>query len=182
VRMIVDAAQLRAAEGMTFNGSAETDGRFWIFGGKGNDNITGGAGNDTIQAGLGKDYMNGGAGADVFTFKSAAESTGVNYDTIDGFVFGTDTLDLPGTHDSYEVVSGGLLSTATFDTDLATAMAATLGANEAVLFTATVGDLAGRLFLVVDQNGTDGYQSGEDFVIELANTSLPVGPIPDFIV
>jgi hypothetical protein len=42
--------------------------------------------------------------------------------------------------------------------------------------------MAGRLFLIVDQNGTAGYQAGEDFVIELAGTAPPVGPVPDFIV
>ncbi|HEY0111669.1 MAG TPA: bluetail domain-containing putative surface protein, partial [Allosphingosinicella sp.] len=76
----------------------------------------------------------------------------------------------------------GSLSTASFDSDLEAAMNGTLDASEAVLFTANSGDLAGRLFLVVDENGTAGYQAGEDYVIELANTPVPMQPVSDFIV
>lgn len=56
-----------------------------------------------------------------------------------------------------------------------------LTAGHAVFFTPDSGSLAGQLFLVVDGNGTAGYQAGQDFVILLANASVP-GIIPDFIV
>ncbi|HEX8512087.1 MAG TPA: Ig-like domain-containing protein, partial [Allosphingosinicella sp.] len=180
-RLVVDAGQLTANETLTFNGSAESDGFFWIAGGAGNDSLTGGSGDDLLIGAGGKDYLKGGAGADVYRFRSASESTSVGYDQIDGFVFGTDTLDLPGTHDSYQIVNGGALSTATFDSDLTAAMSSVLDADEAVFFTASTGDLAGRLFLVVDQDGIAGYQAGSDYVIEFLNTTLPVGPMPDFI-
>jgi predicted extracellular nuclease len=62
----VQATQLAAGQGLTFNGSAETDGRFMIFGGQGNDNLTGGAGNDGFYFGPGGftsgDIVNGGGG------------------------------------------------------------------------------------------------------------------------
>jgi Ca2+-binding RTX toxin-like protein len=182
VRAIVDAGQLHASETLTFDGSAETDGSFRIFGGKGADSLTGSQGADIILGGLGKDRLDGQGGADVFAYRGAADSTSTGFDTIQGFVFGSDSIDLAGTHDAYEVKTGGPLREASFDADLAAAMAGTLDAMEAVLFTADQGDMAGRLFLIVDQNGTAGYQAGEDFVIELAGTAPPLGPVPDFIV
>jgi hypothetical protein len=123
----------------------------------------------------GRDVLEGRAGADTFVYRSAADSTSLAHDRIVGFVFGEDLIDLPGSHDAFEVKSGGALSLASFDEDLAAAMAGTLEAMEAVLFTADAGDLAGRLFLIVDQNGAAGYQAGEDFVIELAGTAARSG-------
>jgi hypothetical protein len=35
------------------------------------------------------------------------------------------------------------------------------------LFTATTGTLAGQTFLVIDENGTAGYQAGADLVIDV---------------
>ena len=180
VLMTVDAGQLTVGEHLTFDGSAETDGSFRIFGGAGADSLIGSSNGDIMFGALGKDYLKGGAGADAYSYRSAADSTSTGYDTIDGFEFGVDTLDLPGVHDSYGH-SAGSVSTATFDADVAAASAGLLGSHS--LFLDVVGgDLAGKLFLVVDQNGISGYQAGEDFVIELANTIVPPPPISDFIV
>jgi serralysin len=66
-RLTVDANRLRAGEDFTFNGSAETDGEFFLIGGGGVDTLTGGAKNDTFlfgennQFGAG-DTVNGGSG------------------------------------------------------------------------------------------------------------------------
>jgi len=69
-------------------------------------------------------------------------------------------------------VTSGKLSTATFNSDLAADLGATkLGADHAVLFTASKGDLAGDTFLVVDLNGTAGYQAGQDLVIRLTGAT-----------
>jgi hypothetical protein len=183
VQMTVDAGQLRSTEALVFNGAAESDGTFKIFGGAGADSLTGSGGADIIFGALGKDYLKGGGGADSYSYRSAADSTSTGYDVIDGFVFGSDMIDLPGTHDSFETLNSGALSTASFDSDLGAAMGPVLGAGEAVLFTASSGDLSGHLFLVVDQNGVAGYQAGEDFVIEFVNTTVPpAGSIPDFLV
>jgi serralysin len=182
VQMTIDAGQLRSTEHLTFNGSSETDGTFRIFGGAGNDSLNGGSGADIIFGALGKDYLKGGGGADAYSYRSAADSTGSGFDVIDGFVVGSDVLDLPGIHDSVERLNSGPLNTSTFDADLGTAMSSVLGVGEAVFFTASSGDMANRLFLIVDQNGVAGYQSGEDFVIEFVNTSLPPAGIPDFMV
>jgi Ca2+-binding RTX toxin-like protein len=63
----VQATQLAAGQNLHFNGAAETDGSFMIFGGHGDDNLTGGAGDDGFYFGpggySGSDVINGGAGA-----------------------------------------------------------------------------------------------------------------------
>ncbi|MEA3060543.1 MAG: hypothetical protein QOJ94_324, partial [Sphingomonadales bacterium] len=68
-QLIVNAAVLQAGENLTFNGSAETDGTFFIYAGKGVDTLTGGAGADVFffaedgRFGPG-DHVDGGAGGD----------------------------------------------------------------------------------------------------------------------
>jgi Ca2+-binding RTX toxin-like protein len=158
--LTVNASALGSGNTLTFNGAAETDGSFVI---------TGGAGNDTITGGSGADLLTGGAGADKFVYTSVAQSTGSHYDTLSGFDMNADKFDLPVSVTSIDTtISSGSLSSASFDTDLAAATAA-LGAHHAVLFTPTTGGLAGQTFLVVDANGTAGYQSGQDFVFALNN-------------
>ncbi len=176
-------ARLLGDETLTFDGSAETDGHFTIYGGAGADVIKGGAGNDLIYGGLGQDQLTGGAGSDTFLYKFAAESTGANCDQLIGFDCRTDKLDLPGNISGLsDVVNGGSLSLATFDSDLSAALNAFLGKGEAALFTAGAGDMAGRAFLVVDANGQAGYQAGQDFVIELIDPIVPINPAIDFFV
>jgi hypothetical protein len=68
-------------------------------------------------------------------------------------------------------VTTGSLTTGTFDSDLATAMSGHLVASHAILFTADAGALAGQTYLVVDANGTAGYQASQDIVIHLTGQS-----------
>jgi hypothetical protein len=42
-----------------------------------------------------------------------------------------------------------------------------------VTFKPSSGDLAGRVFLIVDANAAAGYQAGEDYVMEMAAGSHP---------
>jgi Ca2+-binding RTX toxin-like protein len=100
--MYISANSLTSAESVTFNGAAESDGRFVIYGGAGqdaltgglgNDEISGGAGNDTIVGGLGADTLQGGAGEDTFAYLFAEDSTATSMDRILDFTFG-DTIDL----------------------------------------------------------------------------------------
>jgi hypothetical protein len=73
-QLIVNAAVLQAGENLTFNGSAETNGSFFIYGGKGVDTLTGGAGADIFffaedgRFGPG-DHIDGGAGQDVMVLR-----------------------------------------------------------------------------------------------------------------
>ena len=109
----VTAASLQSNEVLTFNGAAETNGRFTVHGGGGADTIIGGAGgdfflgnagNDTLYGlggtdfligGLGADQLRGGAGADRFVYQSTAQSTTGSIDHILDFQH-VDRIDLTG--------------------------------------------------------------------------------------
>ncbi|HEY2070773.1 MAG TPA: calcium-binding protein [Rhizomicrobium sp.] len=167
--LTMNGSKLGATDTLIFDGSHEKDGTFVIKGGAGNDTLTGGAGNDTITGGLGADVMAGGAGSDHFAYVHAAESTGAGFDTITKFDAAQDAIDLTGTITGVNTaVSGGTLSAATFDSDLAAAIGSgQLATHHAVLFTANAGSYAGDTFLIIDANNVAGYQAGQDFVIRL---------------
>jgi hypothetical protein len=112
--LIVTAASLNAMESLTFNGTAETDGRFTVHGGAGGDRIAGGAkgdllmgnagadelfgldGNDILIGGTGADRLRGGFGNDLYRYLDAADSgTGDGEsDRIADFQRGKDKIDL----------------------------------------------------------------------------------------
>ncbi len=172
--------------GGRFDGEHETNGRFDITG---NGRATGGAGADTITlAGSSSGnaiaaYFTGGGGADhlttnaskaEFIYNAASDSTGANYDTITNFhTGGVDLIKFATAVSAVDAtVTSGALSTATFDADLAAAVGASqLGAGHAVVFTPNSGSLSGDAFLVIDANGTAGYQAGQDLVILLDHSS-----------
>jgi Ca2+-binding RTX toxin-like protein len=88
---------------LTFDGSAETNGKFSLTGGTGTDSmiggegvdtIIGGAGADTIQGGLLADVLTGNIGADVFEYTAVAQSNASNTDSITDFASGTDKLNV----------------------------------------------------------------------------------------
>jgi Ca2+-binding RTX toxin-like protein len=93
VRMTVDGAPLRPNETFRFDGSAEVDGSFRIFGGRGVDEITGSQGNDIISGGYGSDTLRGSGGNDVYLYRNVAESTSAGQDGIQDFNAG-DLIDL----------------------------------------------------------------------------------------
>jgi Ca2+-binding RTX toxin-like protein len=76
--MTIDASELTAADRVSFNGSAETDGAFLFDLRFAHATLTGGAGNDAfhigdrfaLQGGGGGDVLTGGGGADTFVFES----------------------------------------------------------------------------------------------------------------
>lgn len=153
-----------------------------INGGTGADTIDAGAvttASDrvTIDAGGGADSILAGASADTFEYKAVADLTGSGYDTIAGANFAHDAFDVSAVAGSIAAVdtavtTGTLASGAKFNSDLAAALGASqLGAHDAVLFTASAGDLKDDTFLVVDCNGIAGYQANADLVIGLANAT-----------
>ena len=99
--LTVNASALGSSSRLRFNGSAETNGKFSITGGAGNDTITGGAGNDTLSGSAGADLfdisyggmdvVSGGAGNDAINCGGAFTAK----DRIDGGA-GTDTAKLDG--------------------------------------------------------------------------------------
>ena len=113
---------------------------------------------------------------DTFGFATASASTGSSYDTIGGVNFAHDHFDVTTSIDAVTgintAVTLGSLSTATFNADLAADLGSTkLGADHAVLFTASAGTLARDTFLVVDLHGTAGYHANADLVIRLTGAT-----------
>lgn len=80
--MTIDASDLTAADRVSFNGSAETDGAFSFDLRFAHATLTGGAGNDSfhvgdrfaLQGGGGGDVLTGGGGADDFIFESLGKA------------------------------------------------------------------------------------------------------------
>jgi Ca2+-binding RTX toxin-like protein len=121
---------------LIFDGSAETDGKFVIFGTAGDDVITGGAGNDNITVRLGgTDTVHAGAGDDTISLAASFKAA----DVIDGGT-GSDTISLNGDY------SAGVTMNATTMTNVETILLAagnsykltTVDANVAAGATLTV--------------------------------------------
>ena len=130
--------------------------------------------------------MTAGNGNDTFVYDDVGESTGVTRDVITGYNALHDKFDLPSGYSVAAIdtaLTTGTLSTGSFDANLAAAVdAAHLAAGDAVLFTPNAGTLAGHTFLVIDMNGTAGYQAGQDLVIQLESaTHLASLATTDFI-
>lgn len=163
---------------------ASTDGNDVLTGSIGNDTLNGGAGDDHITGDYGDDTLEGGAGADVldggvgdnrFVYEQASDSTGSMFDQIIGFDWQSDRIDLPFAVTGVAVATSGHLNSDHIDDDLNIGMTDLLNAHYAVLYTPDSGNMAGHQFLIIDGNGVDGYQAGEDYVIELV---IPSSPIP----
>ncbi|HEX8571752.1 MAG TPA: cadherin-like domain-containing protein [Allosphingosinicella sp.] len=94
IQMTVDAAPLRSNETLVFNGSAEDDGSFRVFGGQGNDSLTGSQNGDILTGHRGADNLTGGGGADFFRYYTDEDSTATSMDQIHDFLSGMDKIDL----------------------------------------------------------------------------------------
>jgi len=172
----VNGGNLSATDSLVFDASKVTTGTLEIYGGAGNDTLKGGGGANQFVGGGGADVMTCGSGTNNFQYYAVSDSTSTAHDTIIGFNALVDTFSTyaeTGTPAAIDAaVTRGALSSAHFDTDLTHAIGASqLHANDAVLFTPTTGNLAGYSFLVIDENGTAGYQAGADLVIELTNAT-----------
>jgi Ca2+-binding RTX toxin-like protein len=155
-----------------------------VDGGSGDDTLTGGGARDVLMGGGGSDRLEGGGGRDVFRYEAAGQSGGALRDTILGFDARKDAFDLNVAVSGIDAtVNGGRLRAGNFTADLRDAIgAAQLDAGHAVVFKPTTGDLAGHTFLIVDANGSAGYQTNNDFVIDLADAdNLSALDLGDFI-
>jgi Ca2+-binding RTX toxin-like protein len=162
-------------------GEAGADG---LFGGDGNDNLAGGNGNDSLDGGIGidrlmgnngGDVLAGGSGADVFGYDSAADSTPTSHDHIVDFDALTDKFDL-----NFTVTGIDASRTATTMNNIGQVLRAShLDIHHAALVTVTN---IGSLFLVIDTNGSKGYQPFQDLIIKLDGaTNLSGLGVDDFI-
>ncbi len=120
--------------------------------------------------------MPGSDGHEKYVYTAVSDSTSVHYDTFQGLTFSGETFVTSragaATTGVDAAVTTGTLSTASFDTDLAAAVGTgQMAAHHAVMFTASAGTLSGHTFLVVDENGTAGYQAGADLVIDVTGAT-----------
>ncbi len=145
-----------------------------VFGAAGNDMLKGGAASDRLDGGAGGDKLYGGGGGDTFIYAAASESTGRGHDTIFALDAQRDSIDLNihVTAIRHKISGGALDGNVHFNAELAAAVGPSqLGKHQAVLFEPNSGSLAGHVLLVVDANGTAGYQAGADYVIELSHAA-----------
>ncbi|HEY1630649.1 MAG TPA: calcium-binding protein [Rhizomicrobium sp.] len=148
--LTVNAGDLGAGDTLTFDGSAETTGAFFI------------------RSGAGSDELTGGAGADSFIYDNGIALSAATRDIIHAFDFANDHIQFHTVTGIAAAVNAGGVNAATIDANIASILnAAKLPANEAVLLTPQSGNLQGHVFLVVDGNGVAGYQAGADLVVEL---------------
>ena len=138
--------------------------------------IQGNAGDNILTGGGGADILEGNGGNDRYVYLQPSDSTGAAFDQIVTFDWKNDRIDLPFKVVGISRVGGGWLDQSDVDAGLASAMTDVLNAHYAALFTPDEGDMAGRTFVVIDANGIDGYQAGEDYVIELVAPAQPVPP------
>lgn len=137
------------------------------------DRLVGNKGADKLVAGLGADTLVGGPGNDRFVFHAAKDSPGTAYDTVKGVEFRNgDKFDVHGHITAIDPTFAGTFNAATFDSRLVLKLNH-LGAGHAEMVHVTGGDMAGDYFLVIDQNGIEGYQSGHDLVIRLEGIKHP---------
>jgi trimeric autotransporter adhesin len=176
-----------------------------LEGGAGNDQITAGSGNDVILSGAGADAITGGDGNDVYAYNITTDSlaTGTlaatvtsqaSLDTITGFDAGGGTaasvVDKISTAVAISTIATATLTSAgttSLGGDLAAnATLAASAAGTATVVTVSEGTAAGT-YLVLNNDGTTGYQAASDTVIRLvdaanlsklttSNFSVGVGP------
>jgi Ca2+-binding RTX toxin-like protein len=177
----VDASALGSGNTLTFNGSAEANGKFSVAGGAGSDTINGGSGNDTfnggggndiIRPGAGTDTVNGGDGNDYINFGANLTSA----DKIDGGA-GTDTLNLSGNYSAgvtynsttvknvENIVLGGGYSYKLTTNDATVALGQTLTINGSALGASDVLTFNGKAetdghFIIIGGLGADKLTGG----------------------
>jgi Ca2+-binding RTX toxin-like protein len=86
--LTVYGSSLSAANNVVFDGSADTDGRFDLRGGAGNDTLIGGALNDNLDGGAGNDTLTGNNGADILRLNGGGNDTASGGDGNDSFLVG----------------------------------------------------------------------------------------------
>ncbi|HEY1630648.1 MAG TPA: bluetail domain-containing putative surface protein [Rhizomicrobium sp.] len=176
---------------MHMDASAETNSQYDFYAGAGDDVLIGGggtdffdlslnqsgmlSGNDTAQGNSNRDVYQASDNAqdhDTFVYKLVSDSTSTTLDQILSMNFSSDTLSISAigavTAVDPHAVGGTLSDGSHFDTQLSAAVGAgQLAAHHAVLFTANAGGDSGHSYVVIDENGTAGYQAGGDIVIEV---------------
>jgi Ca2+-binding RTX toxin-like protein len=160
-----DLLQGEAGQDRLYGGSADDS----LSGGSERDTLSGGSGRDTLSGDGDSDTLTGGVGRDVFAFHAVGDSTGTKFDVITDFDADDDKLSFAAPVSALDTaVNSGTLRASSFNSDLRAAVGRhELHAGDAVLFTPAHGTYAAHTFLIVDANGTAGYQANADYVIDV---------------
>jgi len=171
-------------ENLTLSGTANFNGT----GNELNNTLTGNTGANILNGGAGADTLAGKGGADTFVFRFA-ESTVTALDRVSDFVIGTDKIDLltqggaamnapiafTRAADSATTILNTIVTNVFADANGAVAGNQALAINEAVLVKAST-----ATYLIIN-DGTAGFQSANDLVVNLTGITgtLPaLGSIP----
>ena len=175
--LLNNAGATGGASTLTFNGSAETNGKFNITGGAAKDTLTGGAGSDTISGGAGNDSitgdtgydsLDGGAGDDTFIMAtSAAFTDGVSVtDTVVGGAGTADTIEFT-------------LSMTLTDTDLVNVSGVEVldinGSADEITLTDAAFTSMGATALTINAAGTSGGAYVDVSALSSANSVTYIG-------
>jgi hypothetical protein len=164
----------------SLDASAETDGSLnatidggHIIGGALSDHLAGATHSDFFTGGGGQDFITCAKATDTLIYNGVSDSTSTAYDVITGFDASHDVFQLQGVAADPTAIDTeitGTINAATFDADMASVLGSSqLAAHHAVLLNVNGGDQNGKLFLVIDENGTAGYQGGQDYVMQIFN-------------
>jgi len=157
-------------------GSAEADA---ILGGLGIDSLMGGDGNDTLTGGGGLDALNGGNGADTFVLTTLTDAivggsgSSPTFEKITGFTVGEDRFDVttvPGTGAFRNLGAVSALTTSAMATLLNSGNFVASGAA-----TFTYGSGASQRTFIAFNNGTAGYSTTTDAVLEITGYGFASG-------
>ncbi len=171
-RMLVKAGALGSGDHLTFDGSAETDGGFYVLAGAGDDTVTGGAKHDIFNLSQGgTDTVHGGGGNDTFLLGDSLWSddqidggAGQNTLHVGGFS-GGDTIVFTDTtvqHIQDFVIDGGSgLSITTVDATVAAGQTMTFDASTSNDFTLDVSAETDSHFVVIGSAGDDTVHFGK---------------------
>jgi Ca2+-binding RTX toxin-like protein len=162
------------------------DGNDTLLGEEGNDILRGGLGNDTIIGGLGMDQLYGDAGNDIFVFHKNDSlplfSTNFGIDTIADFTPNAGAEDLIDLDIDVATVNSGVsgeVNKESYIADMARLLSVggrgfdilTAGDISASIVNVTSGNLNSTVYLAVDYNANDTFDSG-DFVIGITGSNI----------
>jgi Ca2+-binding RTX toxin-like protein len=142
----------------TINGSNGAD---TLYGGSGNDIINGGDGKDIIIGGYGADTLTGGLANDTFKFLSEIDSRGTQYDTIQNFDSGNDTIDLTAIDGATAVQ--GLVGSAGIVAAHSISWFVDNATNQTIVYVNTTGT-ANQVDMEIHLAGTNINLSGSDIL------------------
>jgi len=144
--LTVDGSTLGAGDVMTFKGNRETDARFVLKGGAGDDELTGGRGSDTLSGGAGDDILIGGRGGDQITLGAGD----------DRIVYTAVIESAQGSRDRIlDMTADDILDLSAIDANTG------LGGNQAFFQAASLSGTAGQYTLVYDSGANESVLAAD---------------------